>query len=153
MEAILFTGIQGMGKSTFYLERFFRTHIRLNMDMLRTRTRERILLEACIRAKQPFVIDNTNPTIKSREPYIAAARAAKFRVIGYYFQSSIDDALRRNEARPEGQRVPKVGLFATNARLQPPAMAEGFDELWSVRISENAPGGFVVENMARPNML
>jgi hypothetical protein len=123
------------------------------MDMLRTRTRERILLEACIRARQPFVIDNTNPTIKSREPYIAAARAARFRVAGYYFQSSIDDALRRNEARPQGERIPKVGLFATNARLQSPTLAEGFDELWSVRISADAPGGFVVESMDHPTPL
>jgi predicted kinase len=145
MEAVIFTGIQGTGKSTFYRERFFRTHMRLNMDMLRTRTRERILLEACLKAKQPFVVDNTNPTIKAREPYIAAAKAARFRVVGYYFQSSIDEALRRNEARPHDQRIPKVGLFATNARLQAPTFAEGFDELWDVRINEGDPGGFTVE--------
>ena len=35
--------------------------------MLKTRHRESILIAACIEAKQPFVIDNTNPTPKERE--------------------------------------------------------------------------------------
>jgi hypothetical protein len=40
MERILFIGIQVMEKSTFYRERFFRTHVRVNLDMLGTRHRE-----------------------------------------------------------------------------------------------------------------
>lgn len=54
MEAILPIGIQGAGKSSFYRERFFSTHIRINRDMLKTRYREEVLLHACILAKQPF---------------------------------------------------------------------------------------------------
>ena len=53
MEAVLFCGIQGTGKSTFYVRRFFRTHVRVNLDMLRTRHRELILFNACLAAKQP----------------------------------------------------------------------------------------------------
>ena len=41
-------------------ERFFRTHVRLSLDMLRTRHRERLLFQAYLEAKQSFVIDNTN---------------------------------------------------------------------------------------------
>ena len=59
MECIIFTGTQACGKSTFYLERFFRTHVRINLDMLRTRRRERLLIEACLEAGQPFVVDTT----------------------------------------------------------------------------------------------
>jgi hypothetical protein len=58
MEAIIFIGIQGLGKSSFYRERFFNTHIRINLDMLKTRRREQLLLQACLNAKQPFVVDN-----------------------------------------------------------------------------------------------
>src|ERR1700732_3621890 len=61
MEAIIFIGIQGAGKSTFYRERFFDTHVRINLDMLRTRKREEQLLAACLDAGQSFVVDNTNP--------------------------------------------------------------------------------------------
>ena len=38
MEAVLFVGLQASGKSTFYRERFFRTHVRINLDMLKTAT-------------------------------------------------------------------------------------------------------------------
>jgi hypothetical protein len=36
MEVVIFAGIPASGKSTFYLQRFFETHIRINPDMLRT---------------------------------------------------------------------------------------------------------------------
>ncbi|MEO6727270.1 MAG: hypothetical protein ABIP14_18420 [Blastocatellia bacterium] len=42
MEAIVFIGIQATGKSTFFQQRFFATHIRINLNMLKTGSRERI---------------------------------------------------------------------------------------------------------------
>ena len=65
-EAIIFIGLQASGKSSFYHAKFSHSHMRLNLDMLRTRNREKILLEACLRAKQSFVIDNTNSTLTER---------------------------------------------------------------------------------------
>ena len=67
MEAVIFVGIQGSGKSTFFRDRFFDTHVRINLDMLRTRPREKIFLEASLEAKQKFVLDNTNLTREERE--------------------------------------------------------------------------------------
>ncbi len=96
MEAVIFIGIQASGKSTFYQERFFKTHVRINLDMLKTRRREDILLDACLQAQQPFVVDNTNVLRREREKYIQKAREAGFHVIGYYFETSLPDALRRN---------------------------------------------------------
>jgi len=65
-EMILLIGLQGSGKSTFYRERFFATHFRINLDMLRTRRRETLLLDACLAGGIPFVVDNTSPTIAAR---------------------------------------------------------------------------------------
>ncbi len=62
MELILFIGIQATGKSSFYLERFFRTHVRINGDMLKTRHREELLVRACLEGKTPFVVDKMNLT-------------------------------------------------------------------------------------------
>ena len=81
MEAVIFVGVQGSGKTTLYLERFFTTHVRLSLDMLRTRNRERLLLDACIEAKQPFVIDNTNPTVEERARYIFRPGKGKLGVV------------------------------------------------------------------------
>lgn len=143
MEAIVFIGIQAAGKSTFYRERFFKTHIRINLDMLKTRHRERLLFQTCLDAKQPVVIDNTNLTAEDRARYIPSAKAAHFRVIGYYFQSSLDDALRRNEQRVGKECIPPEGIRAAHRRLQLPAYSEGFDALFCVAL--NGEGGFTVE--------
>ena len=50
MQAVIFVGIQAAGKSTFYQRRFFRTHVRVNLDMLHTRHRERLLIQTCLDA-------------------------------------------------------------------------------------------------------
>ncbi|AEV69291.1 AAA family ATPase [Acetivibrio clariflavus] len=143
MEAVIFIGIQATGKSTFYKERFFKTHIRINLDMLKTRIREDIFLDACIKAKQPFVVDNTNPSVEDRKKYIDIAKNAKFRVVGYYFQSNIADAIMRNEKREGKERISLAGIKSTHAKLQLPSPEEGFDELYYVKIGEE--NKFVVE--------
>ena len=133
MELVLFIGIPGSGKSTFYAQRFLNTHVRVNRDMLRTETRERILIEACLRAKQPFVIDNTNVTREKRAAYIAAAKKANFRVVGYFFDCGVDEALKRNEQRSGKARVPNVAIFSMAKRLELPKRDEGFNGLFRVK--------------------
>lgn len=142
MEAVILIGIQATGKSTFCRERLYRTHVRLNLDMLRTRHREDVLLGALLEAKQAFVVDNTNPSREDRRRYIERAKAAGFRVVGYYFESRVAQASERNEARTEAERVPRAGLLGTAARLEQPTRDEGFDELFYVRMGED---GFDVQ--------
>lgn len=143
MECVIFIGLQASGKSAFYRERFFRTHVRVNLDMLRTRHREKCLMEACLHMQQPFVVDNTNPTKEDRRKYIEAAQAAGFRVCGYYFRSEIEECKRRNEGRPVAEQVPLPGVLGTYSRLELPSRDEGFDELHYVRIGDDRQ--FVVE--------
>lgn len=144
MQAVILVGIQASGKTAFFLERFSRTHIRINLDMLKTRHRERGLIRACLDLKQPFVVDNTNPTKEDRRGYIEQAKQAKFRVVGYYFQSMVDACIERDARRPEKQRVGERGIRGTHARLQVPAKDEGFDALYYVQI--DADGNFAVSD-------
>lgn len=143
-------GLQASGKSTFYKERFFDTHVRINLDMLRTRRRERLLLHTCIEMKQRFVVDNTNPTSAQRAGYIAQARAAGFAIAGYYFDSSVRECIARNNMREEAARIPVMGIYATAKKLQVPTLAEGFDALYYVRIEGG--GGFMVEERVEPEL-
>lgn len=145
MEAVIFVGLQASGKSSFYRERFFDTHLRISLDMLGTRHREGILLRACIEARQPFVVDNTNPTVEERARYIEPARSGGFRVAGYYFRSSVKEALVRNNRRTGKARVPEKGIFGTRKRLRAPCFEEDFDEIYYVSIDE--AGRFVVEEL------
>jgi len=144
MEAVILIGIQGTGKSTFCRERFFSTHVRLSLDMLKTRHRETLLFKACLDAKQPLVIDNTNVCAAERASYIADARAAGFKVTGYYFRSAPGEALERNEQRSGKQRIAARGVLGTFKRLELPRREEGFDDLYYVRIE--GAGGFEVED-------
>ena len=133
MEAVIFVGAQGSGKTTFYRQRFFETHVRISLDMLRTRHREALLFSACLQAGQSLVIDNTNPLVRDRERYTAPARAAGFRVVAYFFETALQECLRRNEQRSDKQRIPRVAVAATFKKLERPILEEGFDQIFTVR--------------------
>lgn len=85
MEAIIFCGIQASGKTTFYKENYFKTHVRISLDLLNTRRKENIFLETCLQTQQRFVVDNTNITKKQRLVYIEKARGFKFKVTDSFF--------------------------------------------------------------------
>ncbi len=143
MEAVILIGIPGSGKSTFYYRRFFNSHVRINLDMLKTRHRELLLVQACLAARQPFVVDNTNVQASERARYIALARPAGFRVVGFYFQPDLAQALQLNRQRRGKAQIPPGGVVARYHKLQPPRLVEGFDRLYSVHI-DPASGEFVV---------
>lgn len=143
VEAIIFIGLQGSGKTTFFRERFFDTHLRLNLDMLRTRHRESILLKACLDGKAKFVIDNTNTLAEERARYIQPAKQAQFKIVGYYFLPDVPGCLRRNAARAGSASVPDKAILGKRKQLQEPSFDEGFDELHHVEIPPGN-GGFLV---------
>lgn len=143
MEAIIFIGIQGTGKSSFYQKKFFQTHVRINSDMLKTRHRLRLFFNACLEARQSFVLDNTNVTRAVRQEFISQSKAAGFRVVGYYFRSDISSALARNSERDGSARIPDRGVLGTYKQLEIPERDEGFDALYYVRIDPS--GQFQVE--------
>lgn len=141
-EAVIFIGVQGSGKTSYYRERFFDTHVRISLDMLRTRAREEILFAACLQARQSFVIDNTNVRVLDRARYIPKARAAGFRVHAYCFRTSLQDAMRRNSQRKIQQKVPTAAVAATFKKLEMPTLEEGFDGIFMVEL--NCEGQFVL---------
>ncbi len=138
---MILCGVQGSGKTTLYRERFLETHARVSMDLLRTRAREAAFLRTCIETKMPFVVDNTNPTVAERARYVAPAREAGFRVIGYVVEVDFALAAARNAARE--RIVPAAGLRDVARRLVRPAPEEGFDELWHATAA--ADGAWRVE--------
>jgi len=135
MEAIILSGIQGAGKSTFCKDIFWDTHIRLNYDMLRTRYRERLLLEAMISAKQPFVVDGTNPTEVERALYINAVKHAGFFLKGIQFYIDLENAITRNALRDPKRRVPDKAIKATIKKMTEMRYEEGFDLIIKATVS------------------
>ncbi len=140
---VLLMGIPASGKSSFYKARFADTHVRVNRDMVGTTHRVLLLRDACLAGGTSFVLDNTNLTRAGRAEHIQAARRAGFRVEGYFLQSRRADCGERNRARPDGQRVPEAAVGGMSARLELPALDEGFDALWFVRLAPQ--GAFEIE--------
>ena len=137
MQAIIFIGIQATGKSTFYKTHFYRSHVRISMDLLNTRNKENKFLETCFETHTQFVVDNTNPSRKEREKYIQWAKENKYEVIGYYFSISMAEAIQRNENRPKEEQLPEVGIRGCRSRLELPSLEEGFDKLYFVNTEHN----------------
>ena len=137
MQAVLFTGIQGSGKTTFYAKRYLKTHLRISLDMLKTRNKERLFIQTCLATGQKFVVDNTNPTAAERKRYIEAAKEAGFEVVGYFFNATVPEALERNQLRSGKELVSEIGIWATHKKLERPTPNEGYDFLFEVRLRNN----------------
>lgn len=134
MQLIIFTGVQASGKSTFYMLNLYHSHLRINLDMLKTRHRENMIFEAGLASKTKMVIDNTNPDREARARYIQRAVDADFEVIAYYFETDLDSTLKRNSFREGKAHIPEVGVCATYRKLQVPSRDEGFDQIFKIKI-------------------
>ena len=132
-ELIIFVGLQASGKSTYYHSHFAATHVHVSKDLMknarnRDATQAKMIEEALARG-QSVVVDNTNPTPVVRVPLVAIGRRHGARVVAYYFETTVKDAVVRNRQREGKARVPDVALFVTAKKMVPPGFAEGFDEV------------------------
>ena len=130
---VILMGLQGSGKSTFYRTYLSDDFIRVNLDTLKTRHKESRLVGECIANGFNYAIDNTNPTKQDRERYILPAKAAGYRVIGYFMESKIKECIERNSKRQGAEKIPERAIAATSNKLEMPSYDEGFDELYFVR--------------------
>lgn len=135
MEMIIFIGIPASGKSSFYKELFFNSHIRISMDLLNTRNKEGKLLQYCFETQSKMVIDNTNVTAESRRKYIHPGQRNRYQIIGYYFESNVLDCLERNKNRKDP--INEIGIKAKYKALEKPLLTEGFDKIFSVKTVNN----------------
>jgi hypothetical protein len=141
MEAIIFAGVQGSGKTTLYSDRFLETHARVSLDLLRTRHRELAFLTTCLETKMPFVVDNTNPTVAERARYLQPAKQAGFKLVAYLVEVDPAIAAARNATR--ARTVPGAALRDVARRLVKPTPEEGFDELFHATATPD--GGWRIE--------
>ena len=130
---VIMMGIQGSGKSTFYHNFLTKKFVRANLDTLKTRNQEKLLIEDCIKQGKSFAVDNTNPTKADRGRYIPSAKASGYKVIGYFMESKLKDCIERNNLRQGKEKIPSIAIAATSNKLQLPSFDEGFDELYFVK--------------------
>lgn len=140
-------GLQGSGKSTYVRDCLYDTHVRLNLDMLRSRSREDTLLHACLAAKVPFVVDNTNLRVDQRKRYVDLARAAGYASVQLvWVRATLDEALARNAERTGKKRVPDAALRGAQAKFEAPTQEEGFDRASTAH--RGVDGSWTLEEVA-----
>jgi predicted kinase len=141
VELVVFVGLQASGKSTLFHERFARTHQHVSKDLFpnnrNKNRRQKHLLRAALSAGRSVVVDNTSPTPEDRRPVVWLGHEYGAKVLGYFFDASVSECLRRNEMREGKARVPDVAIYATAKKLVAPSIEEGFDELLCVRLNNS----------------
>jgi predicted kinase len=144
VELVVFVGLQASGKSTFFHERFAGAHQHISKDLFphnrNKNRRQDHLLRAALSAGRSVVVDNTNPTPEDRGTLVWLGHEYGAKVLGYYFDASIRECLRRNETREGKARVPDVAIHATAKKLVAPSIEEGFDEVLYVRLNDSTFG-------------
>ena len=150
MELVLFVGLQGSGKSGYFASRYSGTHVHVSKDLFPPHARKKTdrqlrQIEQALATGRSVVVDNTNPRSADRAMLVELAHRHGARAVAYFFEPRIAESIKRNAERTP--QVPKVAIFTTAKRLQPPAFEEGFDEIHDVRIA--AEGGFSVVQRAR----
>ena len=139
MEMVILIGLQACGKSTFSRIYFAATHEHISKDQMPNNKhrgrRQAQLIEEALQKGHSVVIDNTNPTVEVREPLIRLGRMYDAEITGYYLESQVSQCLERNRLREGKARVPDVAIYVTSKKLVRPSYKEGFDKLFSVRIT------------------
>ena len=136
MELVIFVGLPGCGKSTYFRRHFAATHVHISKDLLSPNAakekQQRRLVEEALGRGASIVVDNTNPSRQSRAWLIERGRLAGYRIRAYYFDCPAAVAIERNNSREGKERVPPVAIFTTRKKLEPPTIEEGFDEVVTI---------------------
>jgi predicted kinase len=137
-EAIIFVGLQGSGKTTYFTNHFAETHAYLSRDVQQSGARETAFMRECLASGRSFVVDNTNGTKAVRAAYIREAKAAGFRVVCYYFDTPVRMAIGRNNHRKDKKPIPVPAILRTAKHLEPPSLEEGVDEIRTITAERDA---------------
>ena len=123
-EVVIMVGYPGSGKSTWAIAEEKNGYIRIDGDNLKTPNK--MVKEAqkhISTCKQGIIFDSTGGTKKRRETFIAFAKIHGLPVKVIWFQTSIEESMRRNALRLKP--VPKIAYWSYRKHFQIPEEDEG----------------------------
>ena len=132
-EVVIFVGLQGSGKTTYFKDHFAATHVHVSRDIAGSAEKEAELIRECINSNFSFVVDNVNAARTVRAPIIRQARAAGFHVLACFFETPVRTAIGRNNHRKDKKPIPVPAILRVAKHLEPPSLEEGIDEIRTVK--------------------
>lgn len=136
-EIIVLTGVPGSGKSTL-ARTHFSSYKRINLDILKSRTREEKEIVTALQNAESIIIDNTNTTVRGRKRYIDIAKAYEVPIRSIYLKCPVETAIKRNRSRRGKEHVPDFVIKMYATKLEPPSKSEGFDSCEVIEIKESS---------------
>ncbi|XP_076440762.1 uncharacterized protein F21D5.5-like [Babylonia areolata] len=137
-EMVLMVGVPASGKSTVR-RRFLEPHgyVAVNRDTLGTAEKCAKVAKESLKAGKSVVVDNTNPSVTARAPFISIAKAAGVSCRCLWMQTPVSLAhhlnlVRQNQTSGEMRRIPDVGYNVFKKNFEEPTTAEGFVEVVKV---------------------
>jgi bifunctional polynucleotide phosphatase/kinase len=138
-EIILMVGPQGSGKTEFvkkYILPF--GYVNINQDICRTKKKCTAIMEHALQESKSIVIDNTNPSVASRRPYISLAQNYEYKHIRAIIMNTQDIIAKHlNNVRHihSNGKIPKVNNIAYNIfknNYVKPSKSEYFDKVETI---------------------
>lgn len=127
---IIMIGFPGSGKSTI-CETMLKNYIRINSDTQSKKECTKKICEA-IENKLSVVIDNTNPSVKTRKEYINQFKLHEYYVSCVHINTSREISVHNNIYRSiknNVKRVPTIAYNIYNKHFEQPSLSEGFDKI------------------------
>jgi len=135
-EILIFVGLQGAGKTTYFSRHFSTTHELISKDRMSgagKQARSLARIASALEAGKSVVVDNTHPAVEDRAQLLELAARLGVAAIAYWFDTPPDECEARNARRDGDARVPDFVQRRTLGRLVEPTLAEGFDQVITVR--------------------
>lgn len=123
-EMVIMIGYPGSGKSTV-AQNLFGTYAIIEGDVVKTVPKMLKMAKEQLQAGKSVVFDATNGTKERRAEYIAVAKEHKVPVRCIHVNTSMEEAIARNNARPIAKGVPKIAYYTYRKRFQAPTEDEG----------------------------
>jgi predicted kinase len=83
-----------------------------------------------LQSGQSIALDATFAQKRTRQPFIKAAQKSGYRVVAIYFEVPLEVLVMRDAQRKDfGKQVGPDVIRRFVAKLEPPSLAEGFDEI------------------------
>lgn len=136
---VLAVGSPASGKSTFYRRHLKeRNFVHINRDTLKTIPKCLAAVKSAFESKQSVYIDNTNPSIESRQVFIEFAKEFDFPVKCVHFLA--DEWLCKHldvfrVISTNSEPLPSVAFNSFRSKYQEPLENEGFDFVIKIQFS------------------